>query len=121
VSPSRTYTITETRTPSVTPTPGSGPFTLDITVFPNPYNPAAGDLKFKFSATRQVGSISYSIYTAAYRRVLHETGIAPAAIISIPKSKFGRFASGTYYLIVRAETGAGEKAVSKPSELIILK
>jgi hypothetical protein len=118
---STSHTPLATHTPTSTPTPGSGPFTLDIVVFPNPYDPKTGDLKFKFSASRPVDSVSYSIYTASYRRVLHEKGIAPAAIINIPQRKLNRFGSGTYYLVVRAETGAGEKAASQVQELIVLK
>jgi hypothetical protein len=94
---------------------------LDIVLFPNPYNPAAGDLKFKFSANRPVFSLNYSIYTTAYRRVLHETGITPASVISIPQRKLAGFASGTYFVVVRAEAGQGVRVSSQPQELIILK
>jgi hypothetical protein len=109
--------------PTLTPTTAATPekFTIDALVFPNPYNPAAGDLRIQFSATRQVNSISYSIYTASYRRVLHETGIAPAAIISIPQKRFSKFASGTYYLVVRAAAGRDAWASSQAQELILLK
>jgi GH18 family chitinase/beta-glucanase (GH16 family) len=122
-----TLTIPETRTPTpgLTATLDSGHLTLDsILIYPNPYNSAGGDLTFQFDAMRTAAKIKVRIYTMSLRRVIEEdtdgnfTGIST---VSIAARKLSSLANGAYYVVLLAETGAGEKTVSKPVELVVLK
>jgi hypothetical protein len=79
---------------------------------------------FQFDATRTASKIVIRIYTAAFRRVLEETVNGPytgISTVSIAAYKISRLANGTYYVVLLGEGAAGEKAVSNPMELIILR
>jgi hypothetical protein len=96
----------------------------DVLAYPNPYRPRAGDLIFSFDATRPVNKISIRIYTVSYRRIIEETVYGDfygRSAVTIASRKLQRLANGTYYVVISGEGSGGEKAASKPVELIILK
>jgi hypothetical protein len=78
----------------------------------------------KISISRPAGDIKIRIYTVSFRRVMEfdcgafndkdNTAIIPA-------SQLDNLASGTYHTVVIGVSKTGDKAVSKPCEIIIIK
>jgi hypothetical protein len=124
-----TFTRTAAPSPTITQTPvqaAAGEFKItDAVIFPNPCNPEKVPFNIRLKLTKTAGKLAVRIYTEAFRRVMDlDAGAAAAgdAIITInPGLKTGRLASGVYFVVVAGETGAGEKAISKPEELVVLR
>ena len=79
---------------------------------------------FQFDAERTAVKITIRIYTASFRRVFEEPVNGPYAgrsVAMLAAYRISKLASGTYYVVLAGEGVAGEKAVSKPVELIILR
>jgi hypothetical protein len=78
---------------------------------------------FRFDAAGTADKITVRIYTVSFRRIISETvggtytGISN---VSLAAYKLSKLANGAYYAVLEAEAG-GQRAVSKPVELIILK
>ena len=138
--PSRTITITDTALPSpaltatnippATPTPTATIFRGDkfeitgVLIYPNPYIYLAGDLNMKIDITRPAEDIKARIYSVSFRRLLEHDFNATdnkETVAVIPKAELSRLASGTYYVVITGRSTTGDKAVSKPQVLIILK
>lgn len=115
-----------TVSPTFTPTTALGDkFGIrDVVLYPNQYNSQTGDLRISFDATRPAAKITIRIYTVSYRRILEKTIGGPFvrwSTLSIPAESISKFTNGVYYVLLSGESTEGEKAVSKPADLIILK
>jgi len=96
----------------------------DLLMVPNPYNPGKGNFGVRMTLTRQVVKLSIRIYTVSFRRIVEETENISASgqvTLSFAMHKFSKLGCGMYYVVITGETAGGEKAASKPEELIILK
>lgn len=93
-------------------------------VYPNPYIYPAGDLNIKIDITQPAGNIKVRIYSVSFRKILEHDFNAvynKEAVLVIPAAELNRLASGTYYVVITGRSTTGDKAVSKPQVLIILK
>jgi len=94
--------------------------------YSNPYNAyASKPLYVDFTATRSVVKVKVRIYTAAYRLV-RSVDASPSLISgyvagNIDASNLQGLANGTYYYVIEAGSGTGEKASSGINKIIILK
>jgi peptidoglycan/xylan/chitin deacetylase (PgdA/CDA1 family) len=129
-TPTPTVTITASLFPTAaataTPTiiPGTELRITDLLAYPNPYNPAKGDLMFGFDTNITVDRVTIRIYTSAYRRIMEETesgGFYGRSVVIIKSWKLGELANGTYYVLVSGEAADGKKAAAKIVELVILR
>lgn len=78
----------------------------------------------KITLTQAASEMKVRIYSVSYRRVLEtECGAVNTKEVTviITRDKIARLAAGTYFMVVSGKSNGGEKAVSKPQELIILK
>ena len=112
-------TLTRTTTPqgsaTITPTCtlavyGAAPD--ELTMFPNPYNPAKGDLQFLVRPAA-AADIEVKIYTKAYRLILVKSVKIPGAIeevISVNASEMKGLSPGLYYITVRYIYDSGSES-----------
>ncbi len=119
-------TITETATATAAQTAAAGRFAItDTVIFPNPYNPEKNYyFNIKIDLAKPASQLKIRIYTAAFRRVMEECedGLFSGLYTStLPWWKFSNLSPGMYYLVILGESTSGEKAISNPVELIILK
>jgi rhamnogalacturonan endolyase len=128
--PSQTITITNTALPSPTPTATATIFLGDkfeitgVLVYPNPYIYLAGDLNIKIDITQPAGDIKVRIYSVSFRKILEHDFNAvenKETVLVIPAAELNRLASGTYYVVITGRSKTGDKAVSKPQVMTILK
>ncbi len=119
-------TVTQTFTALPTPTIAwSDKFEIaDALVFPNPRYSADDDLKIRINITRPATELKVRIYTVSFRLVMQSEGGAAntkQAIVTVPASRLNNLASGVYYAVVSGSSDNGDKAISKPREVIILR
>ena len=134
-----TFTSTPTTESSVTgsPTPVASPAdTVTATptavilsvpqeelVYPNPYNPANGNLFLVYDFPQGADAVKFKLYTTAFRLIREET-INPAVvgknIAQLDPGIFNEISSGIYlYVVVTSGVNGGEK-YGKIREVIIL-
>ncbi|PKL92869.1 MAG: hypothetical protein CVV21_00570 [Candidatus Goldiibacteriota bacterium HGW-Goldbacteria-1] len=124
-----TYTYTATQTYTHTPTPTS---TLlppdadkqqikDVLVYPHPYNPNDSMLRIRYTLTKKAKEVNLKVYSVSFRLVkeikLSGEVYAGVKTAEIPASRLKTFACGTYYFVIRDDSGAA----SKTDKLIIIK
>jgi hypothetical protein len=82
------------------------------------------DLSLKLTLSKPADSLKVRIYTVGFRRILEiPAGAANTrdVTVTVPRLKLSRLAAGTYYVIVTGVSTSGDKAVSKPLVLVVLK
>jgi hypothetical protein len=122
LSTSHTPLATSTCTP--TATPASGPWTLDIVLYPDPLT-AGKDLHISVDTSRACSSISYKIYTVSFRlvRAGTETVNYSAGVndFTVSAVNLGRLSNGTYYIVVEAGDSGKNHVKSARTAFLILK
>src|ERR1035437_3124715 len=121
--PTATATLTYTPMPTAT-TEWEDRFEIrDILIYPNPYDPENTGLKINISITRAASDIKIRIYTVSFRRVM-DLDFGPIntkeAIITIPAGRLTHLSAGIYHVVVTGKSD-GNKAISKPVELVIMR
>jgi len=90
-----------------------------------PFNPSRDTrLVVDFALTQDAKKLTFTLYTAGYRRVLEKE--IPAAMagnhrqaLELPELK--TLSNGAYYWVLVAESGKGERAVGRANTVIILR
>ena len=119
-----TITPTNTQVPTATIAWGEKFEIPNTLIYPNPCNPEYMDLKMKITLTQAASEMKIRIYTVGYRRIM-ETACGALnekeVTVTIPRAGISHISAGTYYVIAEGKSISGQKAVSKPRQLIILK
>jgi hypothetical protein len=138
-TPSNTATATsqDTTTPVNTPIPTATKtqdgklVILDPVAYPNPntdIDNTGVNIRFKLSGTSV--KIKFRLFTAAYRRIREASFTAGQVngglttgvnVITIPQNYVKGLAAGTYYYVLSAEDGKGNKISSALKIIIILR
>jgi hypothetical protein len=119
------FTPTITFTPVIPPAPKTFQI-LDTSIYPNPYNPATGDLNARVNLTNAAQKFILRVYTVSFRKVMEEEEnpgpySSGTQTINVPAARFSRLASGTYYYRIEGESTAGGKAASAADKFVIIR
>lgn len=128
----RTPTVTRTATPGATATPTTVPDAVKLVVnsaevSPNPViKPVLGSLiTIDFRVSQACENVMLHIYTSSYRKaaaVVIASNIS-AGERSVQESvpAMAKMASGVYYGVIEAKNHSGERALSRPFVIIIIR
>ena len=96
----------------------------DLLVIPNPYNQDNGDMTISVNITMPATTITVSVYTVYFRKVVQERfegsylGIRQFAISA---RKLSKLSSGSYYVVVKGMSLDAKTAVSRIEEMVVLR
>ena len=126
-----TATPVNTPTPAAVKTPDGKPGILDPVAYPNPYSGADNtglNIRFKMAGT--AAKIKFRLFTVSYRHIREESFTAGRVnggltsgvnVITILPEYFRGLAAGTYYYMLSAEDGGGNKISSGLNTIIIMR